>query len=53
MSLHAKASSMETLLFYSKYNKKIRNRIVLPNDQQYVINLNNYSYFGNDIIKSV
>lgn len=34
--------SLGTLLFYSKYNKKIRNRIVLPNDQQYVINLNNY-----------
>ena len=34
--------SLGTLLFYSKYNKKIRNRIVLPNDQQYVINLNDY-----------
>lgn len=27
-----------TLLFYSKYNKKIKDKIVLPDDQQYVIN---------------
>lgn len=30
--------SLGTLLFYSKYNKKIKNKIVLPDDQQYVIN---------------
>lgn len=34
--------NLGTLLFYSKHNKKIKNRIVLPNEQQYVINLNNY-----------
>lgn len=34
--------SLGTLLFYSRYNKKIKNKIVLPDDQQYVINLINY-----------
>lgn len=34
--------SLGTLLFYSKYNKKIQNKIVLPNDPQYIANLKEY-----------
>ena len=34
--------SIGTLLFYSTYNKKILNRIVLPDDEEYVNNLKEY-----------
>ena len=34
--------SLGTLLFYSKYNKKIQNKIILPNDPQYIANLKEY-----------
>lgn len=34
--------SLGTLLFYSKYNKKILNRIVLPKDEEFISNLKEY-----------
>lgn len=34
--------SLGTLLFYSKYNKKIKNKIILPKDEEYEKNIKEY-----------